>query len=236
MILHHHHLLASWGRLDEAVRSGGPVRSRVSFSDPETREAFLMGMFNNAMLTAPKLVESLDLAGRHRLLDLGGGPGTYAIHFCRRNPELTASVFDLPATREFAERVIARFAMQARVDFIAGDFVAEAIPGGYDVVWMSHILHGEGPETCREMIRKVHQALEPEGRIIIHEFILDDDDDGAGPVFPALFSLNMLLGTPEGRAYREKELRQMLSSEGFHRIERPDFLGPTGSGLLMAAK
>jgi SAM-dependent methyltransferase len=220
--------------MDEAIRSGGPVRSRVSFSDPETREAFLMGMFNNAMLTVPRLVDLLEFSDRHRLLDLGGGPGTYAIHFCKRNPGLKASVLDLPTTREFAEKLIDRFDMWERVDFIAGDFVAESIPGGYDVVWMSHILHGEGPGTCRDVIRKAHRALEPEGRIIIHEFILDDD--GAGPLFPALFSLNMLLGTPQGRAYTERQLRQMLIEAGFRAVERPDFVGPTGSGLLTAVK
>lgn len=234
MIMHHHHLVASWGRMDEAVREGRPVRSRVSFSDPETREAFLMGMFNNAMLIAPRLAKSLDLADRNHLLDMGGGPGTYAVHFCKNNPGLRASVFDLSTTRAFAEKIIARFGMQDRVDFIPGDYVEESIPGHYDAVWMSHILHSEGPEGCQAMIQKAHQVLEPGGRIIIHDFILDDD--GGGPLFPALFSLNMLVGTPKGRSYSEQEIRQMLTGAGFRDIERSDFVGPTESGLVMACK
>ena len=76
-----------------------------------------MGMFNMAMNTAPRLVPLADLSGRRRLLDLGGGPGTYAIHFCRHNPDLQATVFDLPTTRPFALKTIERFGLGDRVGF-----------------------------------------------------------------------------------------------------------------------
>ena len=77
-----------WSQLDEAVRSGRPVRGRVSFEDEAKRESFLMGMFNNAMQIAPGLAKTIDLSGRRHFLDLGGGPGTYAIHFCLNHPQL----------------------------------------------------------------------------------------------------------------------------------------------------
>jgi hypothetical protein len=81
-----------WSRLDQSVRSGRPVRERTSFSDKEWRESFLMGMFNRAMKLAPMLVPKIDISSRRHLLDLGGGAGTYAIHFCRHNPQLNAIV------------------------------------------------------------------------------------------------------------------------------------------------
>ena len=68
-----------------------------------------MGMFNLASLLAPRIAQAIDLSGCRRLLDLGGGPGTYAIHFCLANPGLSAVVYDLPTTRSFAEETIARF-------------------------------------------------------------------------------------------------------------------------------
>ena len=121
MILHHHHLMASWSKLDQAVLSGTPMRTRTSFSDETVREAFLMGMFNNAILQAPSLVETVDLSGKQKLLDMGGGPGTYAIHFCLKNPQLKAVVFDLPTTRPFAEKTISKFGLSERISFVAGD-------------------------------------------------------------------------------------------------------------------
>jgi ubiquinone/menaquinone biosynthesis C-methylase UbiE len=230
MILHHHHLAGSWARLDEAIRSGAPLRTSASFEDPAQREAFLMGMYNNAMLQAPATVEAVDLAGRHRLLDLAGGPGTYAIHFCLKYPQLTAVVADLPTTRPFAERTIARFGLSQQIRFSNVDALKGEIDGPYDVVWISHLLHALGPEECRDVIAKAVRTLEPGGIILIHEFILNDTMDG--PLFPALFSLNMLLGTAKGRSYTEGQLRAMLAEAGIGRIRRESYRGPTESGIL----
>ncbi len=234
MIRHHHHLVESWSRLHEAVRTGGPVRRRASFSDDERRESFLMGMFNNAMVQAPALVPRVDLSGRRRLLDLGGGPGTYAIHFCRHNPELTAVVYDLASTRPFAEKTIARFDMSERISFVDGDYIRDPVPGTFDAAWLSHILHAEGPDNCRRIIRKAATALAPGGLILVQEFILDDTRDR--PLFPALFSLNMLLGTESGKAYSEGEIREMLADAGFTDIRRLDYRGPTDSGIIAGTR
>jgi SAM-dependent methyltransferase len=176
-------------------------------------------------------VPCIPLEGRRRLLDLGGGPGTYAIHFCRHNPGLKATVFDRPSTREFAERTVARFGLQDRVAFEAGDYLTDPLPGAYDVAWLSHILHGEGPEDAARVVAKAASALAPGGLLIIHEFILDDTLDA--PLFPALFSLNMLLGTAGGQAYAEGRLREMMSAAGVAGIVRVPIDSPNQSGLLM---
>jgi SAM-dependent methyltransferase len=232
IILHHQQLMDSWAHLDEAVQSGRPVRQRYAGDDPEWRRNFLLGMFDLAMILAPKLVGKIDLSGRRRLLDLGGGPGTWAIHFCRENPGLEATVYDLPTTRAFAEETIARFDLKDRVAFVAGDFLEEELTGRYDVAWLSHILHGEGPREVRTILDKALSVLEPGGLLLIHEFILDDDR--SGPLFPALFSLNMLLGTPAGRAYSGRQLFDLLRDAGF-RDPRLLALGLPGESSVIAA-
>ena len=98
IITHHFHLVPAWSQLAQAVMTGKAVRKRSSFGEAEEREGFLMGMYNLAMQIAPGLSKEIDLRGRHHLLDLGGGPGTYAIHFCLANPHLRATVHDLPTT------------------------------------------------------------------------------------------------------------------------------------------
>ncbi len=145
MIMHHHHLMAPWTAMSAAVLSGKP--NRVSASDTEKedeRESFLMGMYNIASQTAPMYAQIVDLSDCSHLLDLGGGPGTYAIHFCLHNPDLTATVFDLPTTRKFAEKTIANFDLTERIRFKAGSYLDEPpdLGQGYDAVWLSHILHG----------------------------------------------------------------------------------------------
>jgi hypothetical protein len=231
MIMHHHHLVESWFRLDEAVKSGHPVRGRISFGDEGKRESFLMGMFNIAMTNAPGLAKQIDLSSRRRFLDVGGGPGTYAIHFCLNNPQLHGTIYDLPTTRPFAEKTVAKFGLTGRIDFVDGDYLAEAIKGTYDVAWLSQILHGENPEACQMIVDKTVAALEPGGWIMIHEFILDNPMDG--PLFPALFSLNMLLGTDGGQAYSEAQLMEMLRNAGVAEIRRLSFRGTNDSGIIM---
>jgi SAM-dependent methyltransferase len=232
IILHHHHLVESWSRLDQSVQSGRPVRERTSFSDEEWRESFLMGMFNMAMKLAPMIVPKIDISSCRHLLDLGGGPGTYAIHFCRHNLQLKATVFDLLTTRPFAEKTIKRFDLSDRIDFQAGNYLKDDIDGRFDAAWLSHILHGESPEACRKIIQKAVAALERGGIIIIHEFILDNSMDG--PLFPALFSLNMLLGTDSGQAYAEQQIMDMLADAGAQDIQRLAVQTPNDSGIITA--
>ena len=230
IIMHHHYLVDSWAQMDAAVLSGQPGRTRASDGDDQRRESFLMGMFNIAMNLAPVIVPLIDLGGRRHLLDLGGGPGTYAIQFCLHNPRLKATVYDLPTTRPFAEKTIAKFDLTDRIDFMDTDYLEEEIAGSYDVAWLSHILHAESPEDCRKIIDKAVSVLEPGGMILIHEFILDNTMDG--PLFPALFSLNMLLGTPAGQSYSEKQLMDMLAEAGVGELRRTFFESPNDSSVI----
>ncbi len=233
IIMHHHHLLESWSQLDQAVLSGHPVRTRASFSNDEWRESFLMGMFNLAMGLAPKLVPLIDLSSSRQFLDLGGGPGTYAIHFCLSNPQLKATVYDLPTTRPFAEKTIKQFNLTDRIQFTDGNYLKDTIKGRYDAIWLSHILHGEGPDDCRMIIQKAFGALEPGGIIIIHDFILNNSMDG--PLFPALFSLNMLLGTESGQSYSEGQIVDMLTAAGVKDIRRIAVQSPNDSGIVIGS-
>jgi ubiquinone/menaquinone biosynthesis C-methylase UbiE len=164
------------------------------------------------------------------MLDLGGGPGTYAVHFCLHNPGLRATVLDLPASRPYAERTIADFGLEDRVGFVPGDYVHEEVQGSYDVVWMSHILHGESPQDCESIVAKAVRVLATGGQILLHDFILEDTGDD--PPFPALFSLNMLVATEGGRAYTQTELESMLRRAGVGDVRRLDVQGPNQSGVL----
>ena len=235
ILMHHHFLVEGWGNLDAAVRTGGPVRKRSSHeADGEERESFLMGMFNLASLLAPRVAKEVDLGGRRRLLDLAGGPGTYAIHFCRQNPDLTAVIHDLPTTRPFAEQTVARYGLADRIAFASGDILAEPIGSGFDVVWISHLLHSEGPEASGHIVAKAAEALDTDGLLLIQEFILDDAR--TAPLHPALFSLNMLLGTREGQAYALGELSGMMTKVGLRDVHRLPIALPNGAGIMAGVR
>ncbi|MCP5053533.1 MAG: SAM-dependent methyltransferase, partial [bacterium] len=86
LLKHHHQLSKSWSRMDEAITSGKPFRANVQEMDKEETESFIMSMHNTASFHAPIIVDKVDLSNNRRLLDLGGGPGTFAIHFCKHYP------------------------------------------------------------------------------------------------------------------------------------------------------
>lgn len=233
ILQHHHHLMAAWQQLAGAIRSGNtPVRSSGDRrADAEWLESFLMGMFNLASAMAPEVAGSIDLSGREHLLDLGGGPGTYAIYFCRQNPQLRASVYDLPGTQPFAEKTIRRFELADRIDFIAGDFLQRDIEGSFDVVWLSHILHSADADACQLILDRAVAAMRPGGMILVHDFILDNSMDQ--PLYPALFSLNMLLNTPGGQSYSEEQIMGFLDRAGVKDLQRHSFVGPNSSGIII---
>jgi len=120
--------------------------------------------------------------------------------------------------------------MGSRIEFQAGDFLIDDLKGRYDAAWLSQILHSNGTEGCERIIAKTVAALEPGGLILIHEFFLNETKDG--PVFPALFSLNMLINNKQGRSYSEMEIRTMLSDAGVGDIRRLPFQGPNDSYIL----
>jgi hypothetical protein len=129
---------------------------------------------------------------------------------------------------------IKMFNLCDRIHFVGGDFLDDSLCGSYDVAWLSHVLHGEGESGCARMLEKTTGHLESGGMLLVQEFILEDSRDR--PLFPALFSLNMLLGTPQGKAYSEGELISLLQCAGLKEVERLPIALPNGAGILRAWK
>jgi SAM-dependent methyltransferase len=230
IILHHSHLVPAWSRLAEAVRRGEPVReSSHRAENAEEREHFLLGMFNVASQQAKNIADALDFSSCSSLLDLGGGPGTYAVQFCLKNTQLSAVIYDFPTTRPIAEKIIGRFALSGRVSFMEGDFLVDPIRGSHDVIWISQVLHSMDDAASAALLEKAARALAPGGRMFVQEFLLDDALDG--PEHPALFGCNMLAGTERGKAYTETEIRDLLRRAGAKAVSRVALVLPQGCAI-----
>lgn len=229
MIAHFHHTVNAWISLPNSIITGKPVQSDNEMTEVQ-RESFLMGMHNLASAIASRIASLIDLSTCKHLLDLGGGPGTHAIHFCLANPHLKATVYDRSESEPYALRMISEFSLSERIEFMGGNYLIEDIPGTYDAAWLSHILHGEGPEDCIQILKKTVSALRPGGMIYVHDFILDDALDK--PLFPAVFSLNMLVNTPHGQSYSKSQIIEMLAAAGVKDIGRMSFKGPNDSGIV----
>lgn len=191
-----------WNSLEDEVRiKAGPEKK-----PEDDHRNFIMGMHNITVAgRADVFINNIDLTGRRKLFDLGGGPGTYSIAACRRYPKLKAVVFDLPETISITKEVIAREGMQDRVTTQAGDWDTDAFGEGNDVVLFSNVLHGPGSKA-EIKLNKTYDSMAGDGLLVVQDFLLNDEK--TGPLIPALF--NVMVGT-----YSRCELLSIIKETGF---------------------
>lgn len=225
-ILHMADMVADWAKLADCVRTGRPVeRPKDDQGAAQARGHFYRAMRDIARQQAQGLAARLGLAAGQHLLDLGGGPGVYALTFAEETPGLACTVQDLPGAAKFLEEEKALHPQgRDRVAFREGSYEEAPLGGPYDVVWLSQVLHGEGPQACRRLLAKAAQALRPGGVLWVQEFVVQTP---GGHPWPALFSINMLVNTPEGQGYDAAQLRAMLEQAGLVDVE---LTGPTQEG------
>jgi len=226
-----------WERLPQAIRSGASVRPPNMYQDDPTETAIFIDAMDSLVKArgdADVLANALDWSKADTLLDVGSGPATYPIALCAKFPNLHATVFDLPGTLKITERYVNAAAMAHRIELTAGDYRKDPIPGTYDAVFLSNIIHGEGYEENLKLIAKLAGNLRPRGRLIIKDHILDNSR--AAPPVGAIFSLLMLLTTESGRCYSFGEVKAWLERAGLKQIRQIDLPPPLTSSLIIAEK
>lgn len=204
------------GHLHEALATGRPWTARgqhdmfASFSEEDQRW-FAEGMLANAIHGGEALLRVVDLSSVRHLVDVGGGPGGYAIAIARAYPEIRVTIFDLPGVEPIARENVRRAGLEGRVAFVAGSFFDDPLPSGGDAILLSSVLHDWEDEDCARILQRCFQALEPGGLVIVTEPMLADDY--TGPDHPSVSGLTMvLLG---GRNRTRSEIADMLCQAGF---------------------
>jgi ubiquinone/menaquinone biosynthesis C-methylase UbiE len=231
-LMHTASLWSRWSTLTNCVRAGTSLAAAGRGEDDAGTRAFIAAMHRNASARAPEVIAALALSGVYRVLDLGGGSGAYSIAFAKSRPELRAEVLDLPEVVPLARTHAREAGLAERVTAREGDIAQESYGEGYDLVWISQICHMMGPDENLAMLRKVHRALAPDGRVAIQEFLLHPNR--TGPPHAALFALNMLVGTAHGNTYTEGDLLSWLAEAGFRKSHGVKLHGPTG--LVLGTK
>jgi SAM-dependent methyltransferase len=219
-------------RLADAVRRGGsePEDHMVVPEQPLWVE-FARGM---APLMAPVATQVAEAVGRaERVLDIAAGHGLYGIAVARANPGATVVGLDWEAVLAVARENAERAGVAGRYRLLPGSAFAVDLGRGYDLVLLPNFLHHFDPPTNVALLRRVHEALVPGGRVAIVEFV--PEADRVSPPGPAAFALKMLASTPAGDAYTLAELERMCREAGFTAVElRP--LAAVANSLVIARR
>lgn len=208
ILKHADNLWQSWSHLDTVVKTGKPA-PKSNFD----HQAFIRGMHNIAELIAPLVIRAINMQGVDHALDLGGGPGTYAMEM-RRQGAVCVTHFDLPAATAIARDMTEQAGLNGIV-FRSGDVLNDDLGAGYDLILLSQFIHAFSPYETLQIFAKARQALTPGGRIAVQEFPLNPSH--TSPTQGALFNVNMLVNTPGGRCYPVQEIRRLLKQSGFVR-------------------
>lgn len=215
---HHAGMWQRWHDLTGVIRRGGPAAlPGVNDRGEEWLENFLGAMEVFSRSAAPEVAAALPLADFRRMLDAGGGAASYTIAFLRQAPGLEAVVADLPNVLPIARRAVEKAGLSRRVHTVACDYNHDPLPSGFDLVLLSAIIHSNSAEENRALVAKCHQALEPDGMLVIRDFLMSPDRLQPAP--GAIFAINMLAGTEGGGTYTAGEVHGWLAGAGFDRIE-----------------
>ena len=230
------HLLKRWMRLTEVARTGKPgeVVNEQADGGAYFRE-FVEDIFPMSYEAAQALAAELrvrEATETVRVLDLAAGSGVWGVALAEASPRVTVTAVDWPAVLPVTRKVAERHKVVDRFTFVPGDMRTADFGRGHHVATLGHIIHSEGEERSRQLIRKTFDALVPGGTIVIAEFIANEDR--TGPEGAMIFAVTMLVNTDAGDTYTFGEMRDWLAKAGFERIRLFDAPGP--APLILARK
>lgn len=226
--------VSAWANLKDAVVAGKPVVVKQHDKGEEATQAYIMGMLYRGIPQAELLAAEVPLNEYKSLLDVGGGPGIFSIIFCKRNPQLKATVLDLPQTLKVTRGIVANYKAEASVTLREGNYLEDTFGESYDVVLLSSMISQEGPDTIREILRKSFEAMIPGGKLLVQEQFLNKEK--TGPLLPVLVGLNQLIHTPAGRAYSAQEVADIAHEVGFRDLSYRALPDPSPFTLITGIK
>ena len=229
-------LIPKWLNLNEVVKTGRPSKGvNEQESGSEFFEKFVNDIFPLSYPAAQALARYLDcdaVGHRVRVLDLAAGSGVWGIAQAQCSDAVQVTAVDWPGVLPVTRKTVEKFGLTNRFSFIEGDLLEADFGSGYDVAILGHILHSEGRERSKALLKKTFAALGPGATIAIAEFLVNADR--TAPVNGLFFAVNMLVNTETGDTYSFEEIAEWLTDTGF--VDARTLQAPGPSPLILATR
>jgi hypothetical protein len=211
-----------WTELVDAIRTGRG-HAPAQLSEHEQR-LYSEGVEAIQAAPAHSLPSTYDFSAHKRLLDLGGGTGSWLLAALRQFNHLRATLFELPGAAALARQRLATDPLAPHADVVEGDFFSDALPGNHDVILIANVFHLFSPEHNRDLLRRVRGCAAAGARLLLADFWTDATH--TEPAFAALMAGEFLVITGEGDVYSAQEVKEWLDETGWRVVDRKPLAGP----------
>jgi precorrin-6B methylase 2 len=229
-------MIQTWLPLPEVVKTGKPS---TAVNQQRTGDSFfqelvepIFAMSYPATQLAGRALGLADAKNPIKQLDIGTGSGVWGIGLAQQSPHISVTAQDWPGVLDVTRRMATRFGLADRFSYLPGDFQEVDFGTGYNLVTIGHILHSEGFERSRQLLKKAAAAMAPKGTIVISEFLVNQDR--SGPPIGLIFAVNMLAHTENGDTFSFEEISGWLKEAGLVNPRKLETGGPVG--LVLADK
>jgi SAM-dependent methyltransferase len=244
-VIHSPDIVAIWDHLPEVVRENKQVM-RMPYeedaSNPETKEALARhyaGLASLAMALGGEIVRRVRLPKNvEQLLDVGGSHAAYSVLFCRKYPQLQATILDIQPGIEAGKRTVLQTSMSDRMSFLCANIVQDDfssdLAATYDVALYFHIAHLLPPDINAAVLKKVAQTLKPGGTLVFVDQVTDQSHGSRLASLMVQF-MALTMTTVGGTCYPFSTVKNWLEQAGMGSVRRHRLFTP-GATLITARK
>jgi O-methyltransferase domain/Dimerisation domain len=218
-----------WTRFAEVIRTGHGQAAAQPTADQQ--RLYSEGVEAIQAAPAHALATSYDFSTHERLLDLGGGTGSWLLAVLHQHPRLRTTLFELPGAATLARHRLADDNPGAHpTEVVDGDFFHDPLPQGHDAVLIANVMHLYSPDHNEDLLRRTRASVAAGARLLLADFWTDPTH--TEPAFAALMAGEFLVITGEGDVYSAQEVKDWLDRTGWRIIDRTPLAGPMS--LLIA--
>ncbi len=210
------------GQLSKILRTGKPI-APTAFSDAfepmwaNVNALYLMD-WTRQLESANALWDKIDIPPEQmkkmRVLDIGGGAGLFSFALAKKHSSNRVTLIERPMVIVYAKQLADAMQIEPQVTFIAQDPLNPEVKSkSFDIVVFNNVTQYLSTEQNIGLLRKAYEALDDEGRLVLHAPIADEDRKGPGEV--PLMGAEMLLFSADGDVYTYAEYRSMLEAAGY---------------------
>lgn len=193
----------AWTKAIEAFRTRQGVRPVLDQAQTEAYESTVALVTAE---TAADLARTYDFGRHRRLLDVGGGYGTFVRPLLTAYGDLTATLIDLPeVARAVTEQAI------PRLTAIGADVFETPLPPDHDVILVANLVHLLPPDRIAELFRRLRSAAAADTTLLLVDWWRAD----LAPHPSARFGAGEFLIISGGDLYQVDEVAGWLAETGW---------------------